>query len=219
MEGTTREHADVRVADDSVAPEREVSEGEEAVQRAGAPAKVGATQVKQMAPEEQLDALTWLLTDESEEEQQRPTRLLNLNVGTDQDTKWIEWTITTLDADTFNQIRAQTRSEGGNRQQQRARRRGRGDEMDIDVTTYNLRVVAAATIVPDLDKAVEAKYGGPSADPLYYRVELLRQQFRNKPIILDQIAGEVMLFSGGDEDDVVRATEVTMVRAAGNSRG
>jgi hypothetical protein len=219
MEASTKkpDHPDVHVAQSDERPE--VSDAERAVRQAGAEGKAGQAGAKVLSPEEQLDALDWLLSDETEEEQQAPRRLLKLNVGTDEQPKIIDWVITTLDAETFNQIRAQARLESGNRQVRRQRGRGR-DEIDFDVTVYNQRVVAAATVEPDLDEAVKAKFSQPAADPLFYKVELLKARFRNKPILLDQVAGEVMLFSGADEDDVVRATpEVTMVRAAGNLRG
>jgi hypothetical protein len=82
---------------------------------------------------------------------------------------------------------------------------------------FNLRMVAAATVEPDLRRRRERK-GVEAADPLYGPVRTAQAQFGGKPGIVDQIAGKVMLLSGYDEDDVRRATpETTMVRAAGNS--
>jgi hypothetical protein len=38
-------------------------------------------------------------------------------------------------------------------------------------------------------------------------------RFRNKPLLVDQIAGQILLVSGGDDEDVRTAREI---RAAGN---
>jgi hypothetical protein len=167
---------------------------------------------KRLTDEQKLDALTWLLADADEDEQ--VTQTWEFNVGTEERPLWVNWTIKPLDADTMNALRQQARSEAGvNR---RARRAGQG-EADFDVTVFNLRMVAAATLDPDLAAAARTK-GIEAADPLYGPVQMLQARTRNKPGLVDQIAGKVMLLSGYDEQDVRKATpETAMVRAAGNS--
>jgi hypothetical protein len=169
---------------------------------------------KALTGEQHMDALDWLLQDDPTGGIE-PTQTWTLNVGTDEQPRLIDWVIRPLDADTFTRLRAEART--GNRQQRRQRGRGTDEEANFDVTEFNLRMVATATVVPDLGEAARMR-GMEAADPLLGPVELLKGQFRGKPGLLDQLAGYVMLFSGYDEQDVVRATpEITMVRAAGNS--
>lgn len=185
-----------------------ISPGQTAVEVAG----LSAQHAKRLSEEQKIDALAWLLQDE-EDTDEVATQNWQFNVGTEDAPVWIDWTIRALDSDTMNALRQQARTEGTNRSQRRA---GRGDD-NFDVTLFNLRMVAAATLSPDLVVAAETK-GVAAADPLYGPVLLLRRRFAPKPGIVDQIAGKVMLLSGYDEEDLRRATpEQTMVRAAGNS--
>lgn len=184
------------------------SSGQMAVEQAG----VSPSHAKRMTDEQKLDALAWLLQDE-EDTDEVATQNWQFNVGTEDAPAWIDWTIKALDSDTMNLLRAQARAEGGSNRAQRRASRG---EADFDVTLFNLRMVAAATIEPDLAEAAGIK-GVAAADPLYGPVLLLRRRFAPKPGIVDQIAGKVMLLSGYDEEDLRRATpEQTMIRAAGN---
>lgn len=201
---------------------QEGAEAAEPDERAGVPkaiekASVGVREAQVLEPEEVVDAMEWLLGDEMAGGTQGE-QTWKVNVGTDEHPRWVEWTISALDADTMNQIRAQARvSPTANRAARRAQRGA--DASEVDMYEMNLRIVAAATIYPDLRDAAE-KRGLAAADPVYGPVELLRGMFRLKPGIVSQIAGFVMQFSGYDDDDVVRATpEITMVRAAGNSSG
>jgi hypothetical protein len=99
-----------------------------------------------------------------------------------------------------------------NRQARRA-----GQEPEIDASMLNLRMVALATIEPDLQHAAKVK-GVAAADPLHGPVMLLRSKFARRPGLVDQIAGKIMLFSGYDEADVRRASpEMTMMEATKNS--
>lgn len=169
---------------------------------------------KRMEPQQKVDAMAWLLASDDTIEDSR-LETWQFNVGTEQNQEWIDWTIRPLDADTMTNLRSQARAEGSNRASRRASR-GSG-EPDFDVTAFNLRMVAAATVEPDLREAARVK-GVEAADPLYGPAMLLKHRFAVKPGIVDQIAGKVMLLSGYDEDDMRRATpEIKMVNAAGNS--
>lgn len=169
---------------------------------------------KAMPAEEQLDAMAWLLQDDPFDGE-LPTQTWRVNVGTDEQPKMISWTIRPVDGDEMNRLRQDARDAlGANRQ---VRRRSRAtDAADFDVTTFNRRLVATATVEPNLAEAAE-KRGLGSADPLEGPVMLLGMQFRFKPGLIDQIAAYVMEFSGFNDEDVSRATpDVTMLRAAGN---
>lgn len=157
-----------------------------------------------MSPEQQADALDWLLSDEEDESEAR--RVLELNVGTPRAERWIKWTIRPVDREVLRQIQ---RAAGGNRQQ----RRGRAAAEQVDPEEANLRIVARGTVDPDLTEAAGAKGVQQSADPSYGPMQILRWRFRHKPGLIDQIAGEVFDLSGYDEEDVREAKEV---RAAGN---
>lgn len=168
--------------------------------------------VKAMSEEKKQDAMAWLLQDAPEDPSSFVQRW-EINVGTDDAPNYVEWAIKPIDADTMNQLRRRGRAEAGqNRDARRA-----GTEPEIDVTVLNLRMVAVATVEPDLQEASRLK-GTASADPLMGPVLMLAARFRHKPGIVDQIAQRVMLFSGYDEQDIVRsAPEIKMIHAAGNS--
>jgi Phage XkdN-like tail assembly chaperone protein, TAC len=164
-----------------------------------------------MSAEERMDALAWLLTDGSEEEISA-TQTWEINVGSDDRPVLIEWTIKPLDSDTMNEIRQRARQEAGMNRQ--ARRQGL--EPELDVRLLNLRMVAAATVSPDLQQAAVNK-GVAAADPLFGPVKLLEARFRHKPGLVEQIAARVMLFSGYDDVDVRRQTpDLAMMQATKN---
>jgi hypothetical protein len=207
--GSAEEHlaaaAEARLIGGTQEPEETADSGRDAVEVAAK----SPGHARNLSDEAKMDALEWLLTD-TDEDDSPVTQKWQFNVGTEDVPIWIDWVIRPIDADTMTALREQAR--GANRQQRRAAR-----ETDIDVSLFNLRMVATATVEPDLRVAAERK-GVVSADPLYGAVELLKHKFRGKPGIVDQIASKVMLLSGYDEDDLRRATpETTMVRAAGNS--
>lgn len=166
-----------------------------------------------LTPEQKVDAMAWLLADTDEGEDTR-VETWQFNVGTEQAEVWIDWTIQPIDADTMTSLRQRARGSSG--APNRAQRRRGGSEADFDVSLFNLFMVAAATVSPDLADAANRK-GVGSADPLDGPMQLVKHRFQNKPGIVDQIAQKVMLFSGYDEEDARRATpETLMVRAAGN---
>lgn len=164
--------------------------------------------------DEIIDAMEWLLGNE-EAGGEQTTQKWKVNVGSDEEPRYVEWEITSVDADTMNNLRQQSRIQGGNR----AQRRGKQSGDEIDTHAFYLRLVAAGTISPDLREAAKRR-DLDAADPMLGPVTLLQGMFRLKPGRIAQLAGYIMQFSGYDEDDVVRATpEITMVRAAGNSSG
>jgi hypothetical protein len=165
-----------------------------------------------MTPEERVDALEWLL-DDGESEQIDALQTWEINLGSDDLPKMAQWTVRPITSDEMTFLRQQGRKEAGvNRQARRA-----GQEPEIDASMLNLRMVALATIEPDLQHAAKVK-GVAAADPLHGPVMLLRSKFARRPGLVDQIAGKIMLFSGYDEADVRRASpEMTMMEATKNS--
>ena len=113
----------------------------------------------------------------------------------------IEWTIRAIEPDEMRAIRR--RSMGVNRQQ---RRRGAGDQQ-VDDFQANLLIVTEATVKPDMREVARSKgIADPSA--------VILSRFRHKPGLIDQLAAEIMLFSGWDEEDIQEAKEVRA--ASGN---
>lgn len=144
----------------------------------------------------QQSALDWFISSEPIGGKDGGVTSVRLNVGTEDEPKWIEWKLRPIELDALRTIRkraANTRE---------ARRTGSIDEFRV-----NLEIVATATVEPDLRAAAEAMGSG---DP----VETLRQRFYNRPGYITQLAGKVLTASGFDEEDV---QDTTQVAAAGNS--
>jgi hypothetical protein len=162
---------------------------EEAVAQAAA---LDGKKQTELPPEVEDAALAWFLDDEEPEF----TRTVELNVGTDDDPKWVPWTIRALDAD---EIRRLNRQSEGNR----AGRRGlqTGQERDPDLASR--RIVCAATVKPDLMEVVKAKGIQPAhGDPLWAPMQVLAWRFRAKPGLIIQLANDVFGLSGYDDEDI-----------------
>lgn len=163
---------------------------------------------KKMTDGERVDAMAWLLSDEDEDMGDYQEEL-ELNLGTGTAKKIVPWIIRPLDGDTFTQLRK--RAQGN-----RASRRSDGE---VDVNLYNLAIVAAATVSPDVAAAAAAKGLGGSADPLLGPMQIIANRFAHKPLLVTQIAGRVLEISGADEDDMApKSDNAALTRAVGNSR-
>lgn len=144
----------------------------------------------------QQSALDWFISSEPIGGKDGGVTTVRLNVGTEDEPKWIDWKLRPIELDSLRSIRrraANTRE---------ARRTGNIDEFRV-----NLEIVASSTVEPDLAKAAEAM---GSNDP----VETLRHRFYNRPGYITQLAGKVLTASGFDEEDV---QDTAQVKAAGNS--
>lgn len=146
-------------------------------------------------PATQQSALDWFLSSEPIGGKDGDITVVRLNVGSEDEPRWIEWKLRPIELDALRSIRkraANTRE---------ARRTGNIDEFRV-----NLEIVAAATVEPNLAQAAEQMGGDP--------VETLRARFYNRPGYITQLAGKVLTASGFDEEDV---QDTTQVAAAGNS--
>lgn len=172
-------------------------ETEEGLEGAEAVKKVAASKKPdKLDPAVQQSALDWFVSSEPIGGKDGGVTTVRLNVGTEDQPKWIDWKLRAIELDALRSIRkraANTRE---------ARRTGSIDEFRV-----NLEIVASATVEPDLRAAAEAMGSG---DP----VETLRQRFYNRPGYITQLAGKVLTASGFDEEDV---QDTTQVAAAGNS--
>jgi Phage XkdN-like tail assembly chaperone protein, TAC len=142
------------------------------------------------------DALEWFLTDEAEGETDIPTYTLELNVSTDpMREKIIQWVIRPIASTRIDELRRQHQAGG------RSGRRRRGDEPQVDIARFNAALVYEATVSPDLRDVARRKQVASGG-------ELVLHRFRHKPLLVDQIAGQVLQYSGADEDDLREAREV-----------
>lgn len=180
-------------------PLRDLDSGSETTITEGSDAVKAAAEIKnpeRLEPSAQQNALDWFLSSEPIGGKGGDLTVVRLNVGSEDDPRWIEWKIRPIELDALRAIRkraANTRE---------ARRTGNIDEFRV-----NLEIVTAATVEPDLAAAAEQMGSG---DP----VETLRARFYNRPGYITQLAGKVLTASGFDEEDVQDATQV---QAAGNS--
>jgi hypothetical protein len=157
----------------------------------------GTTAVREAAAghvtEHNIDSATeWFLSDEPLVSQKN----VEINVGTDEAKRWITWTITSVDGEVLKRIRREGES-GGNRRQRRA-----GGASEIDPQEANARIVVEGTISPDLAEVARRKGLPETADPKYGAVQVLKHRLRDKPGLIDQLAGEIMSLSGYDEEDL-----------------
>jgi hypothetical protein len=147
---------------------------------------------KKLSAEEVHDALELFLADD---ESAVEPKALTLNVGTLKKPKKIRWTIVPIDDQVIAQIRKS--SVTGSRAQ---RRRGEGDVDDVLVAR---RIVARATVEPDMKALVEAMNepphpSGPAPE------DAILKYFRKfgKTGLIVQISGEILNISGYDEEDI-----------------
>lgn len=138
------------------------------------------------------DATAWFMSDDPEE--QVAHRRLKINVSTDPDkVLWVEWIVKGLPRERITQIREESASTA------EGRRRGRETGFANDGVTANTKIAAEGTIYPNLrDKKVRGNFADP-ADAMKYR-------FRNKPGLIDQIAGHVIEVGGYSDEDVKELT-------------
>lgn len=158
--------------------------GHEAVAKA-------ATSPGQMSEEERASALAWFLEDDADSEPLTHTFSINV-AGPDEEERLVDWTIRSLDMDTIDGIRTRARASS------RAQRRAGATGGDVNEMKAALGMVAAATVVPDLDEVRRAKNA-------VNREEVLQHRFRAKPGLILQISGKVLELSGYDEEDVREA--------------
>lgn len=169
---------------------------------------------KRLDQQQRTDAMAWLLADDDEDMR---TETWEFNVGTDDNPTWVEWQVGPIDADTMKELRARARQAGSQNRQQRRQRTADGED-NFDVTLFNLLMVAHSTVSPNLGEVAAQRGVLVNGDMLAGPVEILKHRFRNKPGIVDQIAGKIMKLSGYDDDDAAKVTpQQTMVSAAGNS--
>lgn len=158
-----------------------------------------ADQPKQASPDDMQDALEWFLADDDTEAD--PVFPIELNVSTDPAVKqWITWHVKPMQSTRIDALR-RTFQVAGNREQ---RRKGMG--ADLDAARFNAALVYEATVKPDLNVAIEQGKFVDGAQAVLHR-------FRNKPLLVDQIAGQILYISGGDDEDMRIPREL---RAAGN---
>jgi hypothetical protein len=152
-----------------------------------------ASDMKAVENETKMDAVDWFLSDDPEEIVAH--RKLKLNVSTNPDQEmYIEWVVQALSRERLGQIRDEATKTATGKRRMKA---GEGG----DTAYANLKIATAGTMYPDLR---DPKIRGQFADP----ADALKQRFRNKPGLIDQIAAHVIEVSGYDDEDVVEIDAV-----------
>jgi hypothetical protein len=165
------------------------------IQHPGKEAVRLASEGRTLEPEAVDEATAWFLSDEEEEE----TELVQLNIGSAEEPRWINWTIRSVDAEVLRRIQRSGQSRA-------QRRRGGGMNVaDVDMQEANVRIVVEGTVRPDLVQIAHKKGVPESADPASAAITVLKHRFRRKPGLIDQLAGRIMDLSGYDEEDVREA--------------
>ncbi len=154
-----------------------------------------AKQPDRLPPAMQSSALDWFLSGEPVGGTTGNRATVRVNVGSEDDPKWIDWVLKPVSMDSLRAIRQRASST------REAKRTGNMDEFRM-----NLEIVAISTVDPPLGEVAAAN--GIDA------IEALRERFGNSPGIITQLSGKVLGISGFDEDDVQDKVQVT---AAGNS--
>lgn len=168
-----------------------LSAGDEAVRQV-------ANHVKQASAEDMQDALDWFMADEDEAED--PTYTVEINISTDVGRpKWIKWTIRPIPSQRIDFLR-RTFTMPVNRAMSR-----RGQQGELDAARFNGALVFEATVDPDL-KIPLAQKGFADGS------QLVIHRFRQKPLLVDQLAGQVLFYSGGDDEDVRAVRDVRAVK-------
>lgn len=125
----------------------------------------------------------------AEEVEVEPTPL-KLNLGTKQTPKYVEWHIVPIEDREITRIRNQARTQGTRAQ----RRRG---EAEVDESLVARRIVAKATVKPDLAVLGKRIHMADPSDVIYAYFKKF-----GKTGLITQISGEVLSISGWDDDDI-----------------
>lgn len=167
---------------------KDLGEGDEHEQRAGMAAVEAAREGRKLTDGEATSALDWFLNEDPSAAAEE-TELKELNFGTQDNPKWVPWTIKAVPMETMRSIRKKAQ---GTRL---ARTTGETDEYRV-----NLEIVVEGTVDPPIKEATATlnREGRFSGDP----VDALRAKFQPKPGYIAQLAGAIMTLSGFNDEDV-----------------
>jgi hypothetical protein len=199
MEGSTKEKDAPQLGEpELVGGELTAEEGKDLLDRGST--KAGMAGLEDGEKQSMLD---WFLSDEQDAEPVYPCKV---NVGTLTDDFRI-WKVRPIGSSRIDEIRRMCQI--GNRASQRqASRQG---APQVDVAKMNAILVFEGSVDPDLREALATaqRLKSVSPDVAFF----IHNRFKFKPLLVDQIAGEILRISGADEDDVQTAREVL---SAGN---
>lgn len=156
-----------------------------------------AEKPKSLSEEQKQSTLDWFLEEQGDEVE--PHYTIEINVSTEPDNpNYKVWVIKPIESSRIDILR-RTFQVQGNRQQRRT------GQADVDMARFNAALVFEATVDPDLTVPLQQKQFADGA-------QLVQHRFRFKPLLVDQIAGEVLRISGGDDEDLRTAREVKAAR-------
>lgn len=154
-------------------------------------------QPKSLTPDEAQSTLDWFMAEQDEEAEPHYTIEINVSVEPGKE-DFKPWVIKPMHSERIDMLR-RTFQVQGNRQQRRT------GVADLDLAKFNAALVFEATVDPDLSIPLQQKGFADGA-------QLVQHRFRFKPLLVDQIAGEVLRISGGDDEDLRTAREVRAAR-------
>lgn len=161
--------------------------------------KIGeARNPKAVDRETAQDALDWFMADEGEEAD--PVYTIEVNVSTDlTHPRVIAWQFKPMGSERIDVLRRMF-SVPLNRDQRRS-----GQVAELNTARFNAALVFESTVNPDLQAALATRGESDGA-------RLVTHRFRHKPLLVDQIAGQILEMSGGNEEDVRTAKEVVAAK-------
>lgn len=153
--------------------------------------RAAAAKPQHMPADAQQSTFDWFMEGYDEQGSVEPRYPFEINVSTDpNEDKKMTWWLKPIDSTRIDELRKLCELPT-NREQRR-----RGD-IQIDNARFNAFLVFEATVDPDLREAAQRKNEMDGS-------KLVRWRFRFKPLLVDQIAGHVLLISGGDDEDMQR---------------
>lgn len=137
---------------------------------------------------ERSSALDWFLNEDPKAAAEE-TQTVELNFGTQNDERWVQWTIKPVPMEVMRAIRRKAANT------RKARQTGEVDEYSV-----NLEIVVEGTVDPDVHEAArllneQGRFSGTAVDAM-------RAKFGSKPGYVAQLAGRIMTLSGFNDEDV-----------------
>lgn len=171
-------------------------------------AMMAASQGGKLSDAGQNAALEWFLSADPADlgSSGDGTYTFEVNVALAPEKRFIPWTIRVVDSDRIRELRRAGENRNARRQRQM------GVIPDADDSNFELRLIVEGTVNPDLyevarNPQVVAQLRGMGLperhpDPMFMPMQAVKARFGHKPLLIEQIAREILNFGGGDAEDV-----------------
>lgn len=171
-------------------------------------AMMAASQGARLSDKGQNEALSWFLSADPSDLGARGdgTYTFEVNVALAPEKRYIPWTVRVVGADRIRELRRAGENRNARRQRQM------GVIPDADDGQFELRVIVEGTVNPDLYEVARnpqvaeqlKAMGLPERHPdaMFLPMQAVKARFGHKPLLIEQIAREILNFGGGDAEDV-----------------